>query len=118
MKNKVSFEGIGQTVATFYADSGVMAREVVKLSGNAAVAPCAAGEKFCGVAATDAKDGCAAVQVSGFAVVSCADDTVTVGQASLTADGKGGVKKAGTGDARTEYLVVADDGAGSITIKM
>lgn len=117
MTSKVSFEGIGQTAATFFAADGVKSGAVVKLSGDAKVAPCAAGEKFCGVATTNVKDGCAGVQVSGFAVVSCADETVTVGYVSLTADGNGGVKKAGKDDAGAEYLVVSVTG-GSATILM
>lgn len=59
-----------------------------------------------------------AVQTGGFAQVSCADATVTVGYVKLTGDGSGGVKKAGATDAGQEYWVVADDGAGTITIKM
>lgn len=117
MKSTVSFEGIGEVAATFYAGNGVKEGKVVKLGGDSSVAPCAAGERFFGVAC-GGKDGCVSVQVQGFAQVSCADSTVTVGYVSLTADGNGGVKKAGTTDAGQEYLVVADDGAGSITIKM
>ncbi len=114
MKGKVSFEGIGEVTATFYAQEGVKKGQVVKLSGDSEAAPCAAGEGFCGVAATDCKDGCAGVQVAGFAQVSCADSGVTVGRVKLVSDGSGGVKQ-GEG---AEYLVVADDGAGTITIKM
>ena len=44
MKNKVSFEGIGEVVATFYAGEGVKAGQVVKIGGDSSVAPCAAGE--------------------------------------------------------------------------
>lgn len=117
MKSKVSFEGIGQTAATFFAADGVKTGAVVKLSGDATVAPCAAGEKFSGVATTETKDGCAGVQVSGFAVVACADETVTVGYVSLTADGNGGVKKAGKDDAGAEHLVVSAT-SGSVTILM
>lgn len=115
MKSKISFEGVGQVAATFYAPETVKAGAVVKLSGDSAVALCAAGDAFCGVALADSRDGCAAVQVSGFAAVACADDAVTVGSVTLAADGNGGVKKVTDGK---EYLVVADDGAGTITIKM
>jgi hypothetical protein len=114
MKNKVSFEGIGEVVATFYAGEGVKAGQVVKIGGDSSVAPCAAGECFCGVA-TSVKAGCAGVQVEGFAAVSCGDSSVTVGKVALAADGNGGVKKTAGGQ---EYWVVADDGAGTITIKM
>lgn len=117
MKSKVSFEGVGEVAATFYAEEGVKAGQVVKVSGDATVAPCRAGERFDGVAAS-AREGCAGVLVGGFTAVKCADSAVTVGYVSLTADGDGGVKKAGTGDSGQEFLVVADDGAGIITIKM
>lgn len=117
MASKVSFEGIGEVTATFYAQEGVKAGQVVKLTGDSTVGPCAAGEPFIGVAAS-VRDGCASVQVAGFAQVPCADDTVTVGRVTLTADGNGGVKKAGEADKGQEYLVAADDGAGTITIKM
>ena len=118
MNKKISFEGIGELVATFYAGEGVKMGETVKVSGDSAVAPCDAGEKFCGVAATEPRGGCVGVQVSGMAQVKCADGSVTVGYVNLTADGNGGVKAAASGDKGGEYLVVADDGAGTITIKM
>ena len=118
MSKKVSFEGIGDVVATFYADGAVKGGQTVKSSGDSTVKLCAAGERFCGVAAGADREGCVAVQTGGFAQVSCADSTVTVGYVKLTADGTGGVKKAGSGDAGQEYWVVADDGAGIITIKL
>ena len=116
MKDKVSFEGIGEVIATFYAAGGVEAGQVVKLTEDSTVGPCAAGEEFCGVALS-VNGGCAGVQAAGFAAVPCADSTVTVGWGKLTADGSGGVKKAGTGDKGREYLVAAC-GGGSVTIKM
>lgn len=118
MSRKVSFEGIGEVAATFFTEGTVKRGHVVKIGGDSKVEACASGERFCGVALGDAKDGFAAVQIQGCAQVKCADDTVTVGYVKLTADGTGGVKKAGTNDAGDEYLVMADDGAGIITIKM
>ena len=118
MSKKIDFAGIGEVVATFYANEGVKMGETVKVSGDSTVAPCAAGEKFCGVAATEPRGGCVGVQVGGMAQVSCTDGGVTVGYVNLTADGKGGVKAASGSDKGGEYLVVADDGAGTITIKM
>ena len=117
MKNKVSFEGIGEVVATFYAGEGVKAGDVVKVDGDSTVVPCAAGERFWGVA-TSVKDGCAGVRVRGFAQVSCADSGVTAGWVKLTADGSGGVKKAGSADQGQEYWVAAKDEAGAVTIQM
>ena len=118
MNKKISFEGIGELVATFYAGEGVKMGQTVKVSGDSTVAPCAAGEKFCGVAVTEPRGGCVGVQVGGMAQVKCADGGVTVGYVNLTADGNGGVKAASGSDKGCEYLVVADDGAGTITIKM
>ena len=118
MNKKISFEGIGEMVATFYAGEGVKMGQIVKGSGDSTVGPCNPGETFCGVAATEPRGGCVGVQMSGMAQVKCADGGVTVGYATLTADGNGGVKAAGSGDKGSEYLVVADDGAGTITIKM
>lgn len=117
MSSKVSFEGIGEVLATFYADEGVTAGQMVKLSGDSRVAACTAGEAFCGVAVA-VKTGCAAVQVEGFVEVPCADGAVTVGRIALTADGSGGVKKAGSGETGTEVLVVSKDTTGVITLKM
>lgn len=118
MSRKISFEGIGEVTATFHAGNGVKLGQTVKVSGDSAVAPCGAGERFCGVAVTQPRGGCVGVQVSGMVQVSCADPTVTVGYVKLTADGSGGVKAASSGDKGSEYLVTADDGAGAITIKM
>lgn len=117
MSSKVSFEGIGEVIATFYAKDGVTAGQMVKLSGDSKVAACSAGERFCGVAVS-VKTGCAAVQVEGFAEVPCTDGTVTVGLMPLTADGVGGVKKAESSDTGKEYLVVSKDTAGFVTLKM
>ena len=113
--SKVSFEGIGEMVATFYAGEGVNAGEVVKINDDSTVGACAEGDRFCGVA-VNVKDGYAGVQVKGFAKVKCADSNVTVGYAQLGADGDGGVKKVVSGG--DEYLVVADDGDGNVTIAL
>lgn len=118
MSKKVSFEGIGEEVVTFYADGAVKGGQTVKCGGDSTVKLCPAGERFCGVAVAPPRGGCVAVQTGGFAQVACADATVTVGYVKLTGDGSGGVKKAGTTDAGQEYWVVADDGAGTITIKL
>ena len=104
---KVSFEDIGQVLATCQAEDGVAVGGVVRMSGNGTVAPCAAGERFCGVALSLAEDGCAAVQVKGFVTVPCADSGVVPGWAALTADGAKGVKTAGAGDKGAELLVVS-----------
>ncbi len=121
MSSKVSFEGIGEVMATFYAENGVAAGQVVQLSGDSTVGPCEAGERFFG-AAVSVKDGYVGVQVEGFAQVTCKDTSVTAGYVALTADGNGGVKKvstaSGSTDVGNEYLVVAIHGDETITIKL
>lgn len=110
---KISFEGIGETVATFAAESGVAAGTAVKLTGNGTVGSCAAGERFCGVALS-AEGELAAVQVRGFVRMKIAG-TVEAGWGKLSADGNGGVKADTTSG--TEYLVVeSDSAAGTVTI--
>ncbi len=110
---KAAFEEIGYLAVTF-AQTGCAAGKVCKLGGNAAVAPCAAGDKFCGIAQS-IRGGYAAVQVEGFAEVPYTGTAPGVGYVSLCADGSGGVK---TGAGR-EYLVVnVDTAAKIVTIKL
>ena len=103
--SKISFDGIGQEVATFEAGSGVAAGHVVKLTDNGKVGKCAEGDAFCGMA-LNVRGGCAGVQLRGFVTLNCAGSE-TVGYATLCADGQGGVKKATTGG--VSVLVVSVD---------
>ena len=96
----VSFEEIGRMAVTF-AQDGCESGQVCKVSENGTVAPCAAGEKFCGIV-EGVRGDFAAVQVAGFASVAVSG-SVGVGYVNLCADGQGGVK-AGSG---REYLVVS-----------
>lgn len=105
---KVSFEGIGESVVTFYNSStnGAAAGKVVKMSGNGEVAACAAGDRFFGLALNCEGD-FAAVQNEGYAVVSYSGTTdLSVGFAALSADGNGGVKSDKDGG---EFLVIEVD---------
>ncbi len=90
--SKISFDGIGAVVATFAAGEGVKGGQVVKVSGNGAVAPCSAGDRFCGVA-LEPRAGAAGVQVAGFVEVTYTG-SLNVGRVWLAADGQGGVKAA------------------------
>lgn len=101
----ISFEGVGQVLATFQCQGEVKMGQVVKVSGDGTVAPCAAGERIAGVAAV-VRDGCASVQVAGFVTVA-ASGVSSVGWVKLSADGAGGMK-ADT-SAGTAYLVVSAD---------
>ena len=83
----ISFDGVGAVVATFEAAAGVAGGQVVKLTGNGTVGPCA---------------------VSGTGL--------TVGRALLAADGNGGVKAAASGAAGAEVLVVSVEEDGTAVI--
>ena len=108
----ISYEAIGQVMVTCQAEETVLEGQVVKMKGNDTVAPCAAGEAFCGVAGDVAEDGFVAVQVKGFVTVPCTDSTVTAGYMNLTADGTGGVK---VGDNGIKVLVMSvEDGTAVI----
>ena len=96
----VSFEEIGRLAVTF-GQSGCEAGQVCKVSQSGTVAPCAEGEKFCGVV-EGVRGEYAAVQVAGFVTVGVTG-AVETGYVNLCADGNGGVK-AGAG---REYLVVS-----------
>ena len=107
-----SFEDIGAVAATFQVSGEVKGGQVVKVSVSRTVAPCTAGDKFCGVA-LEPRAGGAAVQVKGFVTVTCTG-TLTPGWALLAADGKGGVQAAAAGSddadpVGVEVLVVSAD---------
>lgn len=103
MSNKISFEGIGEVVATFACGEGVSAGQVVKVTEDGTVGACSASEKFCGVALS-AENGYAAVQLGGLVKVPTSGGSITAGWCKLSADGSGGVKK--DDSAGVEYLVV------------
>ena len=44
--SRISFEGIGEVAATFACGEGVKAGQVVKLTGDGAVAPAATASAF------------------------------------------------------------------------
>ena len=80
----VSFEEIGRMAVTF-AQDGCESGQVCKVSESGTVAPCAAGEKFCGII-EGVRGNFAAVQVAGFATVAVSG-SVGVGYVNLCADG-------------------------------
>lgn len=110
----VSFHGIGQVCATFLG-SGTEG-QVVKVSSASTVAPCAAGDDFCGVAVC-AKDGACTVQVAGFVTLPYSGDAApAVGYAMLSADGEGGVTAAETNAGREFLVADVDTAAETVTI--
>ena len=109
--SKISFDEIGNVMATFYAGEGVEDGQVVKVTANGTVGPCAQGEAFCGVAG-QARRGAVAVQVGGFMQVHTTG-AVGLGRVKLAADGKGGVQVADNG---VEALVVQVEQDGKAVI--
>ena len=112
--NKVSFGGIGEIAATFFAGEDVVPGQVVKISGNSTVDTCGDGEAFCG-AALSCECGFAGVQVKGFLSLPYSGEAPAVGAAVLAADGKGGVKTAQSGTACT---VIHVDKAESLLVAL
>ena len=110
MKN--SYEGIGQWAATF-ACGDIAEGQVVKISGNGEVDPCAEGDKFCGVVISVGRDGKAcAVAMGGMVTVPYTGAAPALGWSGLAGDGTGGVKAADGHD----YMVVdVDESAMNIT---
>ncbi len=109
---KVSFEGIGESVVTFYNSktSAAAAGVPVRMSGNGEVSACADGERFFGYALSCDKD-FAAVQTAGYIELGYTGTAPTVGFTKLAANGSGGVKAAETGG---EFLVIDVDTANKI----
>ena len=107
---KVSFDGIGEVVATFEAAAGIAAGDCVKMSANGKVAKCASGDRFCGIAADPSADGLTAVRVHGFCTAKYTGTAPTVGYGRLVSDGAGAVKT-DSGTTGGEYLITKVDSA-------
>ena len=104
---KVSFEGIGESVVTFYNSktAAAGAGDPVKMSGSGEVSVGADGDRFFG-AALACDDDFAAVQTGGYAQLVYSGTAPAVGFAKLVSNGDGGEKLAETGG---EFLVVDVD---------
>ena len=110
---KVSFEGIGENVITFYNDMLKPAElgNPVKMSANGEVSACSSADRFFGVC-IDSDTDYAAVQTAGYIHVNYSGETApTVGFVKLAADGNGGVAVNSAGN---ELVVIDVDTANSI----
>ena len=90
---KVSYEGVGEVMATFEAEN-VIEGEVVCMADSGRVRSCADGEDFCGVVAAVSEDRTSAtVQIGGVAYIPCYDaEWPAAGYCRLCADGNGAVR--------------------------
>ena len=103
---KVSHEGIGESVVTFYnsLEHPALVGEPVKMSANGEVCACESGDKFFGICIACDEE-LAAVQTEGYIQVAYTGATVpSVGFVNLAADGKGGV----TADTEGKEFLVVD----------
>ena len=105
----ICFEGIGQTAATFRAESGIGPGMAVTLTGSGTVGLGEDGDPPCGVALGGARGGAAAVQIGGAAKVGWSGDTLSAGWQSLACDGQGGVKTVSAGGVKCLVLAVDED---------
>ena len=87
---KVSFEGIGEMVATFPVTEEVEKGCMVKLDDEGQISPCDEGDEFIGMA-VNCRQGFAGVQFAGMAQVAYSGDAPGCGWVALSADGNGGV---------------------------
>ena len=110
---KVSFEGIGESVVTFYNSDGAAAKagDPVMLSGNGEICTCSEGERLIGVALA-CDESFAAVQTKGYIELPYSGEAPAVGYASLVANGLGGVKAAASGGG--EFLIIEVDEAAKV----
>lgn len=113
----ISYEGIGQVLATFVVEEETAPGSVVTMTGGAMVGCGSAGSIPCGVLTHGEMDGCGSVQVSGFARVSYSGTAPGVGYVMLACDGLGGVKQVESGG--MSFLVVyVDEDDESVVIKL
>ena len=111
----ICFEGIGQTAATFRAESGIGPGMAVTLTGSGTVGLGEDGDPPCGVALGGARGGAAAVQIGGAAKVSYSGSAAPeAGWQNLACDGMGGVTAVSTGG--LSCLVLAVDAAAKTAV--
>ncbi len=106
---KVSFEGLGELVASFVNGGDALKGKLVKLSANSTVAAATDGEVFAGMC-IHADDAFAEVVLSGCVTCTYSGTAPAVGYVKLVSAGNGAVKTAAGG---REYLVLKVDEAAS-----
>lgn len=104
----ISFEGIGQVLATFRVEDGVTEGSVVTVTDDSTVGLGEADDLFCGVLLGIEEDGMGAVQIEGMVSVGYSGTTApAVGYSMLACDGQGGVEAVASGG--LNYLVLSVD---------
>ena len=114
----ISFEGIGQVLATFAVEDGVAEGSVVTMTANGTVGLGSGGSLPCGVLVTMEEDGMGAVQIEGMASVDYSGTAAPeAGYAMLACDGQGGVKTVESGGL-TCLVVSVDEDSQTAVIKL
>lgn len=113
----ISFEGIGQVLATFAVEEGVTAGSVVTMTGNGTVGLGSDGSLPCGVLLHGEEDGVGAVQMEGMVSVCYTGTAPAVGYDLLACDGQGGVK-AVDANGLTCLVISVDEGSQTAVIKL
>ena len=103
---KVSFEGIGELIATFY-NNGAANGNPVKMSKAGEVSPCNNSERFIGIATAPGEE-YTGVILGGCVTLTYTGTAPALGYVKLSANGSGGVKTDAGG---TEYIVLGVDTA-------
>lgn len=104
----VTFEGMGSLVVTFQAETATAGYVAAMIGGNT-VANASSGAAPVGII-LNKRNGCAAVQLRGYAQVKCGGASVPgLGWNQLVADGTGGLRAATTGETGRSCLVVNRD---------
>ena len=112
---KVSFEGIGEVMATFLAQEGVAPGMAVTLAEDSTVGLGESGGDLCGVAVTVGEDGCAGVRIGGLVETAYSGTAPQVGYDALTVDGAG---KVTAGGSRAYLVVHVDQDAQTAVIRL
>ncbi|HHV31045.1 hypothetical protein [Caproiciproducens sp. LBM24188] len=100
---ELSYNGFGESTATFAVTDGVTAEMPVKMTANGTVGACAAGDKFCGVA-LNTRGGYAAVQLSGYVRLPYTGTAPAIGYGNFSAAGENAIQI----DAAGRELLVLD----------
>ena len=100
----VSFNGFNENVITMQADESLKSGDLVTLTEEGVATPCKEGDIICGYC-VNAREGFAAVQVTGYTVAKCGGG-VTAGMKKLSADAQGKVTENAQG---REMLVLYAD---------